>query len=84
MVMAARLSDIEDSEAQRLTTLIKRAGLPIAAPPIGSQKLLQAMSRDKKVQKQEIRFVLLRELGDAFVTADVDADRLKAICEAGS
>ena len=84
MVMAVELSDIEASQSQRLTTLIERAGLPIAAPQIGSQKLLQAMSRDKKVHKQEIRFVLLRELGDAFVTADVDADRVKAICEAGS
>lgn len=84
MVMAAKLSGIEGSQVQRLTTLIERAGLPVAAPNIGSDKLMQAMSRDKKVQKKAIRFVLLKELGESFVTADVDGDRLKAICEAGS
>lgn len=83
MVMAAELSDIDASQKQRLQTLIERADLPTAAPPIGSDKLLQAMRRDKKVQQQEVRFILLRELGDAFITADVDSDKLKAICEAG-
>jgi len=84
MVMAAELSAIDAAQIQRLITLIERAGLPTSAPAIGSEKMLQAMSRDKKVQKQEIRFVLLRALGDAFLTADVDAEKLKAICEAGS
>ncbi len=82
MVMAAKLSDIDASEVTRLQRLIERAGLPTAAPDIGSSKMLGAMSRDKKVQHKEIRFVLLRKLGDAFITADVDADRLKELCEA--
>jgi 3-dehydroquinate synthase len=62
--------------------LIQRAGLPTAPPDIGSEKMLAAMSRDKKVHKKEIRFVLLRKLGDAHVTADVDLERLTALCEA--
>jgi 3-dehydroquinate synthase len=82
MVMAAELSGIDKSELSRLKNLIARAGLPTAAPDIGSSKMLDAMSRDKKVRQKEIRFVLLRELGDAFITADVDAERLKQLCEA--
>ena len=82
MVMAAKLSDIDASEVARLQLLIERAGLPTAAPDIGSSKMLDAMSRDKKVQQKEIRFVLLRKLGDAFITAGVNADRLKELCEA--
>ena len=82
MVMAAKLSEIDDSEVKRLQGLIERAGLPTAAPDIGSSRMLDAMSRDKKVQQKEIRFVLLRALGDAFITADVDTDRLKELCEA--
>ena len=82
MVMAAKLSDIDDSEVARLRALIERAGLPTAAPDIGSSRMLDAMSRDKKVQQKEIRFVLLRELGDAFITADVDGGRLQELCEA--
>jgi 3-dehydroquinate synthase len=82
MVMAAKLSEIDDSEVKRLQVLIERAGLPTAAPDIGSSRMLDAMSRDKKVRQKEIRFVLLRALGDAFITADVDTDRLKELCEA--
>lgn len=82
MVMATKLSGIDAAEVSRLQVLIERAGLPTAAPDIGSGKMLDAMSRDKKVQQKEIRFVLLRELGDAYLTADVDADRLKQLCEA--
>jgi 3-dehydroquinate synthase len=83
MVMAAELSAVDPAVSNRLKILIERAGLPTAAPNIGSAKMLDAMSRDKKVQQKEIRFVLLRELGDAFITADVDTDRLKELCEAG-
>jgi 3-dehydroquinate synthase len=82
MVMAAELSGIDAAAAARLRRLIERAGLPTAAPDIGSDRMLAAMRRDKKVQQKEIRFVLLRELGDAFITADVDTDRLKTLCEA--
>ena len=82
MVMAARLSDIDAAAADRLQQLIERAGLPIAPPPVGADKLVAAMSRDKKVQNKNLRFVLLRELGDAFVTSDYDEARLNAICEA--
>ena len=38
----------------------------------------------KKVQKKAVRFVLLKELGDAYVSADVDSDLLQEICGAGS
>ncbi len=37
------------------------------------------MGRDKKVVSGSIRFVLLRALGDAFVTADVAARELHAV-----
>ncbi len=84
MLMAAELSDVDASVAKRLKTLIERAGLPTEVPDIGSERMLAAMSRDKKVQKKEIRFVLLRELGDAFITADVDIGRLRQLCEAGA
>ena len=82
MVMAAELSDIGADQVERLRDLIDRAGLPVAPPRIGAPKLLQAMSRDKKVRQKELRFVLVRELGDAFVTSDFDAASLHSICEA--
>ena len=55
-----------------LQVLLGRAGLPVAPPSIGAADLLDAMSRDKKVTAKTLRFVLLREIGDAFVTSDYD------------
>ena len=76
MVMAAMLSDIAQDELGRLVDLTRRAGLPVKPPKIGADAMMRAMSMDKKVLQKELRFVLLKKLGSAFVTAEYDADRL--------
>ena len=84
MVMAAELSGIDGEEVTRLRELIERAGLPTAAPPIGAEKLLAAMGRDKKMKQAKMHFVMLRELGDAYLTSEFNAARLHDICAASS
>ncbi len=84
MVMAAELSGIDASEITRLRNLIERTGLPVAPPPIASDELLAAMGRDKKVKHKEMHFVLLRKLGEAFVTSEYDESRLHDICRAAT
>jgi 3-dehydroquinate synthase len=79
MVMAARLSDIGGGAVERLSVLIDAAGLPIEPPRIGAGKLRAAMDLDKKAQAGKLRFVLLHELGQAFVTGDYDAPRLAEV-----
>ena len=71
--MAARLSGVDDT---RLRNLVEAAGLPVDAPAIPADDWMSAMGMDKKVQGKQLRFVLLRELGDAYVTSDYDASRL--------
>jgi 3-dehydroquinate synthase len=82
MVMAAELSGLGAGAVDRIRKLLGRVGLPVAPPPVGATKLLDAMSRDKKVTAKELRFVLLRDIGDAFVTADYDKALLCRLCEA--
>ncbi|MDX1508022.1 MAG: 3-dehydroquinate synthase [Woeseiaceae bacterium] len=84
MIMAAMLSDIDPSEVARLVDLVRRAGLPIEPPPIGRSAMLDAMGMDKKVVGKQLRFVLLRRLGDAFATSDYDPERLDAALEAAN
>jgi 3-dehydroquinate synthase len=79
MVMAARLSDIGGDAVLRLSVLIDAAGLPTEPPRIGAGKLRAAMDLDKKAQAGKLRFVLLHELGRAFVTGDYDASRLAEV-----
>jgi 3-dehydroquinate synthase len=68
-VAAARLSvraaGLPAADAQRITTLFQRAGLPVAVKlsPAQRHRLQQAMQLDKKVARGEIHFVLARKIG---------------------
>jgi 3-dehydroquinate synthase len=79
MLMAAELSNIGEDDLQRLRNLVKAAGLPTCPPAIGAEKMQAAMEMDKKVQAKQVRFVLLRSLGDAYLTSEYDADLLDRV-----
>jgi 3-dehydroquinate synthase len=83
MVLAARTSNalgwLSAADAERVTELVDRAGLPTCAPPLGVDRALELMSLDKKVKAGRIRLVLLRALGDAVVTADYDPQALHRV-----
>ena len=84
MIMAAKLSNTDLVDVERLGRLVNRAGLPVAPPTIAPADMLAAMGMDKKVQKKQMRFVLLRGLGEAYVTSEYDAALLDSILEAAA
>ena len=77
--VSARMGLIAAADVERLCALLVEARLPIDPPALGADRYLALMSHDKKVVAGAIRFVLLRALGDAFVTADVPSADLRAI-----
>lgn len=83
MIMAADLSCregmISEADFQRCRALILRAGLP-ALPPreMTPADFMELMSVDKKNVDGALRLVLIRALGDAFVTADARPGSLAA------
>lgn len=84
MVLAAdfsrRLGVIEESDVQRVVSLIKVAGLPTRVPDnIGTALFLELMGLDKKVLDGKLRLVLLRGLGEAFVTSDFSMESLREV-----
>jgi len=84
MVCAAKLSQracaLSPSDTQRLARLLAAAQLPIEPPRIPVERWLDLMARDKKVEGGALRFVLLEQLGQAIVRADVpDADVAAAV-----
>lgn len=83
MVMAAELSDIDATEQARLVALIESMGLPSQPPSISAARLRAAMNLDKKVAAKRLRFVLLEEIGKAYVSADVSDKRLSKILARG-
>ncbi len=81
MVMASQLSDIDETERERLRDLIRAARLPVDARSVDAGSLQQAMQLDKKVLAKRLRFILLRSLGSAFVTDEYDEARLERVLE---
>jgi 3-dehydroquinate synthase len=81
MIMAARLSGIPEADRDRLGKLIAAAGLPVNPPPVGAGALGEAMKLDKKVEQKKLRFILLNELGNAFVTTDYPEQTLRALLQ---
>jgi len=74
-LLAARLSLrmglIGETEVERITSLYRKAKLPTSAPDLGAKRYLQLMGLDKKVESGRIRFILLKKIGEAFITADI-------------
>ncbi|GAB4385599.1 MAG: 3-dehydroquinate synthase [Phycisphaerales bacterium] len=83
---ACALGLLGASDAERLTALLKRAGLPVHVrnlPP--TEQLLDRMSRDKKAKAGALRLVVPTSLGRARLVHSPDpgaiAEGFAAICE---
>ncbi|MEJ5210444.1 MAG: 3-dehydroquinate synthase [Burkholderiales bacterium] len=82
MVLAAdlsmRLSWLTPEDVERVRALVRRARLPDRAPDLGVARYQTLMGLDKKVEGGRVRFVLLKRLGEAVITADVPEALLAA------
>lgn len=71
LVMAAvasrYLGYLQQTEVDRLIQLLIKAGLPTTGPDLGIARYQALMAQDKKVQNGNIRFILLKSLGDAVI-----------------
>lgn len=87
MMMAADLSVregfISEADRNRADALIRSAGLPEKAPEgMAEDDFMRLMAVDKKNVDGQIRLVLMRALGDAWVTADSKPENLRATLQA--
>jgi 3-dehydroquinate synthase len=88
MAMAADLSQrmgwLSDKEVDRVIEILRRARLPVSGPDtLSVDRYLELMAVDKKVQDGQLRLVLLRKLGEAFICDEFDQKKLQqtlAIC----
>ncbi|WPP45188.1 3-dehydroquinate synthase [Pseudomonas sp. AN-1] len=77
--MSCRLGWIDAAARDRGIRLLARAGLPLVPPAeMGPEEFLRHMAVDKKVLDGQLRLVLLRQLGEAVVTADYPREVLEA------
>lgn len=86
--MASRLSRdqglISDESYSRIESVLKKANLPTKAPKECSpDRMIEIMQGDKKNYNKEINLVLLRGIGDAFLTRDYSDVILRQVLEKG-
>lgn len=88
MCCAAQLSvtrgGLTSDDAQRISELIGASGLPVRlGDKYAIEDLFTAMRLDKKAQGGRLRFVLLKKLGEAFVSdavTDADVKEVVDVC----
>jgi len=68
--MSERCGTVSAADTGRLQRLLQRAGLPERAPDVGPDSALDHMRIDKKVKAGRIRLILLRGIGNAYVSED--------------
>jgi len=71
--MSKLLGNLTQEDEDRIKALFERANLPVFPPSIAEMsntKYLGLMAGDKKVQAGTVRLVLLKNIGQAYVTGD--------------
>ena len=77
MVMAVglsqRLGGVDAAFTERLTDLIRKAGLPVRGPQLGADRYLQLMRVDKKAEAGAINFIVIDRPGHAVLRGAPEA-----------
>jgi 3-dehydroquinate synthase len=82
--LSVKLGLCPGQDAERFGRHLKAVGLPAAisdiqGPRPGAVELIRHMAHDKKVTDGRLTFILLRGLGQAFVTSDVPLDAVRDV-----
>ena len=81
--MSCRMGMITEDELNKIDMAMVYIGVSTTSfdSTIQGPQLLNAMRQDKKVKDGKIQLVLLRNIGEAFVTADYPQDLLESIVQ---
>ena len=80
---SARLGLIGRDEADRVIAHLAAVGLPTHVKAVGAgnwpgvDAMMDLISQDKKVKRGQLTFILVRGIGQAFVTRDVEAAEVR-------
>ena len=83
---SVRLGLVAPAQVARVTRHLAAAGLPVtirelqafAGGPPDADRLMDLMAQDKKVRRGRLTFILLRDIGKAYVAPDVDPAQVRA------
>lgn len=82
LALSVEKAGLPSPEAARAIKLLKSFKLPVTLPSdLGTDSLMAALSRDKKFEAGEIRFVLTQKFGSAFVSKEITEADLRGAIE---
>jgi 3-dehydroquinate synthase len=84
MLMATKLSqmsgDLSEGEVSQVKDLLEKSNLPVSvAGKISASEFLSAMSVDKKVVDGNIRLILMRKLGESYISDTYEQAQLEQV-----
>lgn len=79
LALSCELGLISRDDVSRVVKLLSVFNLPVRPPVIEVDTALNLMGHDKKVQSGKIRLVLLKSLGQGFVTAEFEMVLLQKV-----
>lgn len=84
--LSVHLGICPEADAQALVNHLAKAGLPVSQAdikggPFKATDLVNAMAQDKKVSQGVMTFILMKAIGEAFVTNEVSASQLTAFLQ---
>lgn len=78
--LSCRRGNLSEKDCERIEHLFTLYGLPVRVTGLAPEDILRTTRMDKKMEAGAIKFVLLRRIGQAYVTKDVsDEELLEAI-----
>jgi len=79
---SARAGVLAPGASERVRRHLAAAGLPVDCGGVeglpDADRLMELMAQDKKVKRGKLTFILLRDIGAAYIASDVDAAMVRA------
>ena len=80
--LSAKMSLLTNTDIERVQEILAEAGLPTEPPAIEVDDFIKSMQSDKKVKDRQILLVLLKKIGEAFLTSEYSEEHLLEVLEA--
>ncbi|MGJ8677302.1 MAG: 3-dehydroquinate synthase [Akkermansiaceae bacterium] len=82
LYLSEKINGLAQEDSQRIIKLLENFQLPLILPDdIGTDLIIRKLSRDKKFSGGNIKFVLLKKLGEAEVSEQVGLDDIRQAIE---
>jgi 3-dehydroquinate synthase len=81
-VLSHRLGWLNEADVERVSKLLRRAGLPVKGAALGAERYLDLMGHDKKVIEGRLRLVLLKKIGEAVTWTEAPPSEIRAAIDA--